>query len=148
VATGEGGDVLIADDPMNPQGARSPIMRQAAKDWLDHTFMTRLNDKRRGCVVLVMQRLHADDVAAYALAKGGWTKLVLPATAMRDEAWEFGGKHFTRRAGELLHPLREDEALLRRAESELGAYAFAAQYQQAPLKSQGAMVKLEWFGRF
>lgn len=55
--TGEGGDVLIVDDPHDPRRANSARLRQAALDWFDQTFSSRLDDKRRGVIVVVMQRL-------------------------------------------------------------------------------------------
>lgn len=147
-ATGEGGDVLIADDPMNPLQAQSRVTRAFVQDWFDHTFSTRLDDKRRGAIVLVMQRLHADDLCGHALAKGGWEVLKLPAMAEETQEWHIGERHFSRAAGSLLHASREDAALIERARRELGSAHFAAQYQQNPLPQEGGMVKLEWFGRF
>lgn len=147
-ATGEGGDVLIADDPINPLQAQSRLMRGFVNDWFDHTFSTRLNDKHRGAIVLVMQRLHAEDVSGHALAKGGWEWLRLPAIADAPEVWQLAEGEYRREVGELLHPAREDARLLERAQRELGSTHFAAQYQQAPLRETGAMVKRDWFVRF
>ncbi len=143
-ATGEGGNVLIADDVMNPLHASSVITRRFVNDWFDHTFSTRLDDKKRGVMVVVMQRLHEEDVAGHLLKKGGWEWLKLPAIASEEEAWGTYRRH----AGELLHPAREDAALIERAKCDLGSAAFAAQYQQQPLPQEGGMIKLEWFGRF
>lgn len=147
-ATGEGGDVLIADDPMNPLQAQSGATRQMVRDWFDHTFSTRLNDKRSGAIVLVMQRLHVEDLCGHLLEKGGWEHLCLPAVAEVSQRWFVGGKRFERTAGSPLHPQREDAALLEQARNDLGALQFAAQYQQQPLAAKGGMVQLEWFRRF
>lgn len=147
-ATGEGGNVLIVDDPMNPKHANAPRGRDYVNQWFDHTFSTRLDDKKRGVIVVVMQRLHEDDLSGYLLRKGGWEWLQLPAIATRDEQWDVRGGVRVRKAGELLHPAREDAGLIERAKRELGSQQFAAQYQQQPLTHEGAMVRLEWFGRF
>jgi hypothetical protein len=61
VLTGRGGDFLIIDDPLKPEEAASESQRKAANDWYDHTLLTRLNDKRNGCIIIIMQRLHEDD---------------------------------------------------------------------------------------
>ena len=148
VATGEGADVLIVDDPHNPRQALSETQREGALDWFDQTFASRLNDKRAGVIVVVMQRLHERDLTGHLLDKGGWTHLCLPAEAERKTVIDFGGLNVTRRAGELLHPAREDTGEIARAKRELGAYAFAAQYQQRPAPLDGGIVKPAWFKRY
>ncbi len=147
-ATGEGGNVLIADDPMNPLQAMGAASRRYINDWFSHTFATRLDDKRRGVIVLVMQRLHAEDISGYLLAQGGWEHLCLPAIAAEPQYFVIGGRTFYREAGALLHPAREDERQIAQAQRALGSAHFNAQYQQAPLAATSSMVKLEWFGRY
>lgn len=147
-ATGEGGDVLIVDDPLNPLQAASRTAREAVHGWFDQTFASRLDDKKRGVIVLVMQRLHADDLSGYLLEKGGWEQLCLPAVAPHGVSYKFGRVMKERAQGELLHEAREDAEGMERAKRELGSHAFAAQYQQNPLAEEGGMIKLEWFGRY
>jgi predicted phage terminase large subunit-like protein len=146
-ATGEGGNFLILDDPLNALQAMNAGARASVRRWYDHTFSTRLNDKKRGVIVLVMQRLHADDLTSHLIEKGGFTHLSLPAIAPVQELIDFGCVTKIREAGEILHPKREDETLLERAKIELGAQAFSAQYQQQPLPEQGSMMRREWFAR-
>ena len=98
--------------------------------------------------MVVMQRLHADDLSGHLLRKGGWTHLCLPAVAMKKEIMDFGRIRKTREAGELLHGNRENVVLIERAKLELGSSAFAAQYQQKPQQDEGAMVRPWWFGRY
>jgi hypothetical protein len=147
-ATGEGADVLIADDPHNPRQAMSERARESALDWFDQTFASRLNDKRRGVIVVVMQRLHARDLTGHLLAKGGWQHLCLPAEAERRTRIDFGRVRVLRRPGALLHPAREGRAEIARAKRELGSHAYAAQYQQRPRPAEGGLIKLAWFRRF
>ena len=144
-ATGEGGNTLIIDDPMNAGQAMNAGFRAHVKRWYDSTFSTRLDDKEKGAIVLVMQRLHMDDLTAHLLEKGGFTHLNLPAVAQAQELINFGRVKHTRDIGELLHPARENFALIERAKRELGSSAFAAQYQQQPISDEGALVKLHWF---
>ncbi|MGD9538539.1 MAG: phage terminase large subunit [Alphaproteobacteria bacterium] len=146
--TGEGGDILIIDDPHDPRRAASEVERARALAWFDQTFSTRLNDKRKGAIVVVMQRLHEDDLTGHLLKKGGWHHLCLPAIAEAREEHAFGAVHKVREAGELLHPAREGEAEIARAKHELGSYGFAAQYQQRPAPLGGGLVKLGWFRRY
>jgi predicted phage terminase large subunit-like protein len=146
--TGEGGNFLILDDPLSPAQAMSAVTRDMANHWFDHTFASRLNDKEKGVIVLVMQRLHPQDLTGYLLAKGGWTHLSLPAVATAREDYRLDGKLFVREQGELLHPVRENTELIERAKIELGSSAFAAQYQQQPLSEEAAMVKAWWLKRY
>jgi predicted phage terminase large subunit-like protein len=146
--TGEGGNFLILDDPLSPAQAMSATTRDMANHWFDHTFASRLNDKEKGVIVLVMQRLHPQDLTGYLLAKGGWTHLCLPAVATARETHDFRTVKHVRDVGELLHKERESAALIERAKIELGSAAFAAQYQQNPLSEESAMVRPWWFKRY
>lgn len=146
--TGEGGNFLIIDDPLSPMQAMSAAGRDEANHWFDHTFASRLDDKKKGVIVLVMQRLHADDLTGHLLAKGGWKHLCLPAVAAKTEVHDFGTVRKRRDAGELLHPARETQELIERAKIELGSAAFAAQYQQQPLSEESAMLKPWWIRRY
>lgn len=147
---GEGGDVLIVDDPLNPKQAESAAYRAACQDWFQQGFLTRLDDKATGAVVLVMQRLHEDDLAGFLLANqpGVWEHLNLPAIADVQTLVRFKGFEYLRQVGEALHPAREPIAVLERLRRELGAYVFAAQYQQNPMPREGGMLKAPWFPRY
>ena len=147
-ATGEGGNILIMDDPMNPAQAMSATKRERVAEWFSHTFATRLDDKKKGAIVLVMQRLHQDDLSGYLLERGGWEHLSLPAIASVDTVYDFGRVKKTMNAGEMMHPLREDHEIIERAKAELGSAVFAAQYQQQPVPAQGRMVRPWWFARY
>jgi hypothetical protein len=124
--TGEGGDILIVDDPLNPSQAESRLFRNLANRWFDHTFSSRLNNKKQGGIVVVMQRLHPQDLSGYLLEKGNWEVLELAAIAERTQ--HFMGSCFDhrRKAGECLHESREDAPMLARVKHEMGSYAFAA----------------------
>lgn len=147
-AIGEGGNILIVDDPISPMQVRYPQQRDAVNQWFDHTFATRLDDKKRGAIVLVMQRLHREDLSGYLLAKGGWEHLCLPAIAPERTCVRIGSYTHQREAGEPLHAEREDLALLEQTKRELGSAQFNAQYQQAPLSHTGTLIRPEWCRRF
>ena len=147
-AIGEGGNILIADDPLNPLQANQRSTRDATNAWFDHSFATRLDDKLRGAIVIVMQRLHAEDLSGYLLRKGGWEHLCLPAIAPERTRIHCGGFAHERALGEALHAAREPAALLEATKRELGSVNFAAQYQQAPVTEQGSLMRREWFAQF
>lgn len=148
VLTGEGGNTLIIDDPLTPAQAASAQARAQVNHWFSHTFASRLDDKEKGAIVLVMQRLHLDDLSGYLLARGGWTHLCLPAVAPKTEIYERGDVCVMYEEGDCLHPERENEAAVARAKSELGTQAFAAQYQKNPLPEEGGMVRAHWLRRY
>src|SRR6516164_1903276 len=75
VLTGRGADIIVIDDPLKPEEALSQAQRKAANEWFDHTLYSRLNDKRHGAIVIVMQRLHEDDLVGHVLAQEPWEVL-------------------------------------------------------------------------
>lgn len=143
--TGRGGDILIIDDPIKAGDALSDTRRKAVNDWFSNTALTRLNDKRTGAVIVVMQRLHDDDLAAHLLTQGGWDHLDLPAIAQSDERIEIGAdRFFERKAGEALQPDREPLDTLGEIRRNMSAYDFSAQYLQRPVPLAGNLVRPEW----
>lgn len=146
--TGDGGNLLIVDDPINPKNAMSDTERTNANDWFDQTFYTRLRDKKNGAILVIMQRLHVDDLTGHLLKKGGWDLLRIPAIAEQDEEWKLNGGVYYRKKDELLHPDREGAEEIASAKRELGSYGFAGQYQQRPAPLEGGMVELSWFNRY
>jgi predicted phage terminase large subunit-like protein len=149
VLTGRGADYIIIDDPLKPDEALSETQRNAANDWYDHTLYSRLNDKKTGCIILIMQRLHEDDLVGHVMTQGNWKVLRFPAIAEENEAYSIqtslGPQQFSRRIGEALHPDRESLEILQDIRETQGEYNFAGQYQQAPAPLGGGMVKAGWF---
>jgi predicted phage terminase large subunit-like protein len=147
--TGRGGEFILIDDPLKPDEAVSETQRSKVNDWCANTLMSRLNDKRTGCIILIIQRLHEDDLVGHVLDKEQWKVLRFAAIAEDDENYvinsPYGTRHFQRRAGEALHPEREPLEALNQLCKDLGEYNFAGQYQQAPAPLGGGLVKAEWF---
>lgn len=147
--TGRGGDCIIIDDPIKPEDAASESARKVAIEWFGSTLLSRLNDKAAGSIVLVMQRLHEDDLAGYLLEAGGWEHLCLPAIAEIDEEIPIqGGVIVRRRVGNLLHERREGCEVLEGLRASMGSAAFSAQYQQAPVPVGGTLVRRDWLRRY
>src|SRR5229473_1006683 len=69
VLTGRGADIILIDDPLKPEEALSDARRQATNEWYDHTLYSRQNDKRHGAIVVIMQRLHEDDLVGHVLGQ-------------------------------------------------------------------------------
>jgi predicted phage terminase large subunit-like protein len=144
--TGRGADLIIIDDPLKAEEAMSETARKRVIDWYAGTLVSRLNDKERGAIVVVMQRLHENDLAGHLLEQGGWEHLDLPAIALDDARIPIGDSQFKeRRAGELLHPERESKEALDRIKTEIGNLLFSAQYQQRPIPLEGNIIRRDWF---
>jgi len=142
----------VIDDPLKPDEALSGAQRQACNEWYDHTLYSRLNDKRHGAIIIVMQRLHEDDLVGHVLEQEPWEVVRFPAIAEADESHQIETilepRCFTRRQGEALHPDREPVDTLGRIRRTIGEYNFAGQYQQSPAPLGGGLVKAEWFKRY
>ena len=146
--TGRGGDFIIIDDPIKAEDANSDRVRQGVNEWYATTLLSRLDDKRLSVLILVMQRVHANDLSGYLEAGGGFVKLALAAIATSDEEIPVSEHEvYCRREGEPLHAEREDEAVLEGVRNQMGEYNFWAQYQQRPQAPEGGMFKREWFQR-
>lgn len=143
--TGRGGDVIILDDVIKPEEANSETVRTAVNDWFQSTLASRLNDKRSGAILCVMQRLHEYDLPGMLLETGNWDHLSLPAIATGETriALTRGRVHY-RGDGEVLHPARESLSDLKRQKSEMGSHAFSAQYQQNPVPAVGNVIRAAW----
>jgi len=129
--TGRGGDIIIVDDPLKAEEAQSELARSRVLEWFRGTLLSRLNDKEHGQIIVLMQRLHQDDLSGHLIETGHWTHLKLPAIATVDTIIRIGPqKVIARRAGDVLHPERESHETLERIKREIGSQRFSAQYQQ------------------
>jgi predicted phage terminase large subunit-like protein len=144
--TGRGGNIIILDDPLKPEDAMSEAKRSAVNEWFDRTLYSRLDDKRNDVIILIMQRLHVEDLAGYVMQREAWTHLNLPAMATDDQQILIGdGVFHKRKTGDLLHEARENEAVLAATKNRQGSFVFSAQYQQCPVPPDGEIIKWEWF---
>jgi hypothetical protein len=144
--TGLGGDLIIIDDPQKATDAQSQALRDQANQWFSNSLLSRLDNKERGAIIVVMQRVHLNDLTGYVLENSdNWTVLSLPAIAETDERIPIGNDKFhIRKVGEALHPEYESLKTLNRLRREMGSELFQAQYQQAPVPSGGAMIRKQW----
>ena len=158
--TGEGGDIIIFDDPHNVRaiGGTSDVAREKTLRFWDESMPSRLNDQEHGVFVVIMQRVHERDLSGHILAtEMGWTHLCLPAVyepkhphpirssvvrKSTGEVWKD-----PRAEGEALWPARFSlEALQRMAKDEaLSTHMAAGQYQQRPTAREGGLFKRAWF---
>jgi hypothetical protein len=145
-ATGEGGSRLVIDDPHSATDAQSDTIRPSQVEWFRMTMSSRLNTPKEDAIVVIMQRLHEEDVAGYILSQGGYEHLCLP---MRYELDSKGKRRTTvlgdydvrQKEGELLMPSRFGDAEVEFLEKELGQYGAAGQLQQRPAPAGGGILK-------
>lgn len=152
VLTGRGADVMILDDILKPDDALSETRRRAANDWFFNTLLSRLNSKKDGVIIIVMQRLHQEDLVGELMERGRWEVLSLPAIAVEDEHLSFeeplGHSVFIRKAGQALHPERDSVETYRGIRDTIGEYNFESQFQQNPIPIEGGLIKRDWLRNY
>jgi predicted phage terminase large subunit-like protein len=135
--TGRHVDGLLIDDPMKPQDAI--LQREAAfkkvNSWFDGTLQTRV----RKWIVVIMQRLHTDDIAGRCIAEG-YESLILPARQVKRTMW---ARDPRKEVGELLWPEVFPEERVRSQEIKLANEA-SAQLQQDPTPASGGIIEEPW----
>ena len=150
--TGEGADVLVVDDPLKAQDADSPLQRERVNEVYDHALSTRANDPRAARRVIIMQRLHEQDLTGHLLGKlhldGApyYEHLCLP-TEYAPRLFVPLRAHADPRsvAGELLWPARFGEAENAAARVNLGQRGYAGQHDQRPAPEGGAIYQASWW---
>jgi hypothetical protein len=149
VLTGRGANVIIIDDPIKPDDVRSETVRVGTNEWYDNTLYSRLNSKQSGAIIIVMQRVHEDDLVGHVLGQEPWDLISFPAIAKKDETFRvrtpYGPRVFRRKRDEVLHSAHEPREALERIRQTIGSYNFAGQYQQEPAPAGGGMIERKWF---
>jgi predicted phage terminase large subunit-like protein len=146
--TGEGADIVIVDDPHTPIQANSNKERNKVLNWFDQTLVSRLNDKKNGAIVLVMQRLHESDLSGHLLKKRLWKQLSIPIHSEKLIKYKIGRKEFVFQKDKALNALRDSDDDLKNIKLELGAVAYSAQYMQHPISSSDQLIKKSWIHRY
>lgn len=142
--TGEGCDIQILDDPLNPDEAVSDQIRQGTIDTIRGTLFSRFDDPRKMRFILNMQRLHDADPTGELLKDGGWVHCKLPAEAKeRAHYIKLGDKTWALEKGELLFPQRFTREVLDEKRALLGDYNYAGQFLQEPIPLGGGVLKPE-----
>jgi len=146
--TGFGADVIVVDDPIQPDDAASEHVKERLRSWLFSSALTRFNDPTTGAFILVMHRLAPDDISATLEPKADFV-LKLPLVAEKEEKYTYRDKPiYHRRPGDVLNPARmtaEEAAKLR---ASLPPHVWNGQYQQRPTAGGSGMLSVERFQRF
>lgn len=155
--TGKRGDRLIVDDPHSVDGAESEIQRDTATRRFIEGGLNRTNDWATSVIVIVMQRLHEEDLTGVILARDyGFIHLMIPmeyeparacTTPLQvpDPDKKGATKDWTDPRsydGELMDPVRMPLAAVEDTKKS-GEYMYAGQYQQRPAPREGGMFKVD-----
>ncbi len=144
---GSGANLRIVDDPHNTKQAESTIDRENTVQLFSEGLTTRRTDPLLSAIIVVMQRLHADDVSGYILEnEPDYTQLILP---MRYDPRRFVYSRWSNdpreEEGELLWADQFPAQIVDEDERTLAVYAFAGQYQQSPVPRGGGIIERNWF---
>lgn len=142
--TGMGGDIIVIDDPQNPQLARSEVERGNANRFFDETLRSRLNNPQTGVFIIIMQRLHEEDLTGHLLKiePNNWEHICLPAeTSDYVKPIELRANY----VNGLLFPQRLNKSVLNGFKIGLGSYGYSGQYSQLPSPDEGGILKRDWF---
>src|SRR5262245_48020319 len=148
VLTGRGADIIIIDDPLKADDALSEVRRRSVNEWFDNTLRSRLNSQEKGTIIIVMQRLHPDDLVAHVQEHESWDVLSFPAIAETDEMYDvltpYGRRRIQRKTDEILQPTLLSATRLADLRRGMTEYNFAAQFQQDPQPPSGNIVERKW----
>lgn len=139
---GQGCDIMLIDDPLSPEEAKSEVMRTWVNNNYQETLKSRLNSKQDGAIVIIMQRLHDDDLSGFLLEQkrlwigDDWEELIIPAIAEKDDEYRQAGESFFEKRFpiNILHQMKVQSPIV-----------FSTQYQQNPVNKDTQEFHEEWF---
>ena len=156
--TGKRGDRIILDDPNSWGSANSEVQRMAVNEWFLGALQSRMNHPVKSAIVVIMQRLHEEDVSGVILEhKGrglGYDHIMLPMHYDKRRAYDTEGNRITTKLGyydireeegELLFPERFPEWYVKDQMATMGPYEISGQYQQEPVSKGGGIIKDDWW---
>lgn len=147
--TGRHADILIVDDPMKPLAANSAYVGlDLVINWWRGTVTSRMKSDETGRKIVIMQRLHEDDLTGYLLrsAPEEWTHLSIPMRFEQSTAYKSKWGNDPRNTeGEVMWPEHLSDETLRKKERDMGAMVVASQLQQRPAPEGGAIFKAQQF---
>jgi predicted phage terminase large subunit-like protein len=142
--TGHKGVVIVVDDPQNPLTAESEVDRKKTITYYTRSLYNRLTPERLGVRIIIMQRLHEEDLTGYLLKNDPelYTHICLPAEVSKlvkpaNLVSEYKGVY--------LDPIRLGPLTLKTFKKVLGSRGYSGQYEQTPSPAEGSIIKKAWF---
>lgn len=141
---GKGGDYIMVDDPHSPRQALSEAFRATCISWWNNVMHFRLNNQKVGLRIIIMQRLHEDDLTGYILEHCGnmYKHFCLPAEISDNVRPVELKKYYV---NGLLFPERLGKKQLADTKIRIGSQVYAAQMEQRPSPEEGGMFKRIWW---
>jgi predicted phage terminase large subunit-like protein len=131
--TGKGGDFIIIDDPVEIKDHDNIKRLERVNELFDGEIRTRLDNPKKGCILIIAHRISEDDLVGHVLREGGWKDLKLPLIAPRARKYDLGnGRFWRRRKGGLLRPDAMTVAELSRLRASTTKPGFETLQQQDP----------------
>ncbi|MCC0022862.1 MAG: phage terminase large subunit [Hyphomicrobiaceae bacterium] len=151
--TGLGGRLIIIDDPIKADDIMSDAERKRVNEQFDRAFSTRLDNPGTDAIIIVMQRLHDDDLVGHLTNTPGhgWTVLNIPAIAPEDMDYRIGNRAdqiYHRQVEEVIDDRRMSREALDRLRQQMGSRAFDAQYNQNPAGHAGNVIRRAWLHHY
>lgn len=149
--TGKGAWIFLIDDPIKPDEAESDIIRTGINNWFENTVPSRLDNPNKGCIIIIMQRTHEDDLCGHLIERmknktwDDWTVLSMPAIAENDEFIQVDDYVYKRLKWEVLHPKRFNPDGIEKIRKNMNNSTFECQYQQNPISKESQEFHTEWF---
>lgn len=133
------GGAIIIDDPHKADEASSDVIRQGVIDWFQNTLESRKNSPETP-IIVIMQRLHQDDLAGWLLGDRGIDMDGPPVAGGNGEVWDSVCLPVWNEDGTPLWPEKHSAADLQRME-KAAPYVFAGQYRQRPAPPAGGVIQ-------
>lgn len=149
--TGSRGNVVIVDDPLSVKEAKSAAYRATCAETFLEAIPSRVNDPETDLIIVVMQRLHEEDISGIILERPdlGYDHLCIPLFADGElRAPTSIGWVDHREEGENMFPNHYSPTAVQGFKASLGPFAFAGQYQQRPVPANDGYFVADWFKRF
>lgn len=142
--TGQGGDIIIVDDPLSPKNASSEVERTNANEWYRTTLYSRLNNPHTGVRIVIMQRIHERDLSGFLLNENpkNYKHICIPAEDSPLINPMSLREHYK---NGLFWDDRFSREILDDYKSALGSYGYAGQLMQSPTPADGGYMRKEWF---
>lgn len=151
VGTGERGDRVLLDDPHNIKEGESEAVRSETVRWFREAMSNRLNNTEVGAIIVIMQRVHEDDVSGTILDPDlhyEYDHLCIPnefVAARYKVPTSIGWLDWRKEDGELAWPERISAKETLRLKGAVGKYGYTGQYQQDPTPRGGNIFKRDWW---
>jgi len=142
--TGQGANIIIADDLADPLRADSETTRLKANEHFENTLFTRRNNSETDFFINIQQRLHEEDVTGLLMNKyqDEYKFIIIPLVYHEDilQPKELQ-KHYE---NNLFFPQRFNEGFVE-ASKKAGSKLFHSQMQQTPVREGGNVIPTEKF---